>query len=117
MPLERARRLVGGEVGGDDVADVGEVAGLEAVAVDDRPPAVAHRFGEHRDHAAIGARRVLTRAENVEVAEADTVEAHRLGIDADVEFARELAGGVGAQGAREDRLVLGQLLGLAVGAA
>ena len=59
----------------------------------------------------------MPRAENVEITQADAVQAHRAGVDADIMFAGQLARGVGAERGWKHRLVLGKLDRVAVGAA
>lgn len=63
----------GEEVGMDDVVDVGEVAGLLAVAVDEGGFAGGDGFGEGGDDGGVGGVGVLARAEDVEVTEGDGV--------------------------------------------
>jgi len=68
-------------IGLDDVFDVGEVAGLSSVAVDDRRPAGQDLLHEVRDDGGVLGVRVLVRAENIEVPEADGLEAVEVGED------------------------------------
>ena len=97
-----------GEQRRDDVADVDEVAGLQAVAEDRRPVAACEPVEEDRDHATFEARR-LTRAEDVReprdhVARAvDPVEALQ------VLLAAELRDPVGRE--RQARALLGRRAG------
>ena len=100
----------------DDISDISEIASLRPIAIDQRPTPLAHDPGKERDHAAIGAGRVLPWPEDVEVPEANPVEPHCPGIDPDVMFARELGGGVGAERVRDHSLVLGKVQGVAIGA-
>ena len=85
-----AGRGRGGEVRGDDVGDVGEVARLEPVAVHDRVAAVEQRVDEERDHRRVGRVGALPRAVHVEVAQRDRLEPVELGEDAAVLLGREL---------------------------
>jgi hypothetical protein len=110
VECDAAERLLGlhrQQVRGHGVGHVSEVARLAAVAVDQGEATLGHEPGEERDDAAIGAGRVLPRAEDVEVAEAHPVQAHRLRIDPDIILAGELAGGIRAQRTRGHLLVLG----------
>ena len=74
------------------VLDVGEVARLQSVAVDDRRDVGGQRLEEERDHRRVGRRGALSRAEDVEVAERDALDQP-------------------GAGEREHVLLTGQLLG------
>ena len=91
------RRLAGPQHAVDDVGDVGEVARLLAVAVDGRRPSVEQRRREQRDHARVGRRGILPRAEHVEVADADGLEAVEPGEHPQVLLAHQLLQRVGRQ--------------------
>ncbi len=69
------RRLARAQHAVDDVGDVGEVAGLFAVAVDGRAAPRDQRGGKKGDHAGVGRARILARSEHVEVADHHRLEA------------------------------------------
>src|SRR3989454_10810605 len=70
-----ARGARGEQVGLDDVVDVREVPRLGAVAVDLEGLAAEAPEDEPRDHRGVLGLRILTRAEDVEVAEPDRLDA------------------------------------------
>src|SRR5215470_11559657 len=79
------------EIGGDHVVDVGEVSRLRPVAVDLERLALDRPEDEARDHRCILTLRILSRSEDVEIA-----QPHRLYIEETapyraVEFTRHLA--------------------------
>ncbi len=97
----------GEEVGADGVVDVVEVAAGEAVAEDGGGFAGHHFVGELGDDAGVGRVGGLAGAEDVEVAEADALEAIGSVEGLDVVLAGELLDGVGREGTREHVLLLG----------
>ena len=71
----RPVRVGGQDVGLDHVLDLGEVARLRAVTVDLHGPAFERGQNELRNDGRVLRRRVLTRPEDVEVAQADGLHA------------------------------------------
>ena len=93
----------GGEVGGDDVADVDVVARLQAVAERDRRAALDELAAEDRDDAALAVR-VLARAVDVRVAQRDRRQPVQAAVEAAVALGGVLALPVGRH--RRRRVVL-----------
>ena len=117
FPAQRFWMPHGGKVGGHGIGHVGEVAGLFPISEDGRPPALRHPLDEERDHTAIGARRILTGPEDVEITQAHAVEPHGLGVDSHIMLAGQFSGGIGAQRFGQHVFVFRQLGRVAVGAA
>ena len=107
----------GGEVRGHGIGYISEVACLGPIAENSRSQTEGHLFGKEGDHAAIGARRVLPGPEDVEIAQAHSVQPHRARVDKDIGFTGELTRSVGAECLRPHVLMLGQFARLSVGAA
>ena len=61
----------------DDICHLGEITGLFAVAMDLRRTVLEQRGCKHRDDSRVGRRRILARAEDIEVADADGLETMR----------------------------------------
>src|ERR687883_164254 len=88
------RRLGGEHVGGDNVRDVGEIARLLAVAVDDGALIAQERARETRDDAGIFRAWVLTWTEDIEVAQRDCLKIVRAREDLTIVFTDELCHGI-----------------------
>ncbi len=111
------RRGVGSlEVSLHHFGDVGEIARLPAVAVDQRTLPGRQRPDEERDDRGVRAVRRLPRAKDVEIAEPYGLQPVDLAEGGTVVLARQLGRGVGRQRQSRVRLVLGQLLRAAVSA-
>ncbi len=110
-----ARGLRRAQVRVHDVGDVGEVARLFAVAVDDGALAGQQRRDEARDDAGILRAGVLPRAEDVEVAQGHRLEAVGARPHLTVELAGELRRRVGRERLRRHLLLLRQRRLVAVG--
>src|SRR5262249_38245566 len=78
-PARRLGCLGGQQVGLDDVVDVGEVAGLRAVAVHFERLTAQPPLDESRDDRRVLRLRILARTEDVEVAEPDRLDAVEAG--------------------------------------
>src|SRR5882724_1974202 len=91
----RGRRVAGEPVGLHDVVDVGEVARLRAVAVHLERLTAQPPLDEARDDRRILRLRILTRAEDVEVAQADRLDVVEASPDRGVLFAGRLRHRVG----------------------
>src|ERR1044071_6219429 len=87
-------RFGSAHVRGDNVCDIGEVARLLAVAVDDGLLTAVERADKTRDDARIFRARVLTRTEDVEVAQADSLKIVGAREDLTIVFADEFGDGV-----------------------
>jgi hypothetical protein len=107
-PEPRAPRRRGRQVRLDDVVDVAEVARLRAVAEDARLLSGQRRGDELRDHGRVLRLRILARAEHVEVAQADGLEAVGARVDLHRDLAGQLASRRRARSARAHGLDLGQ---------
>src|SRR5690606_8038893 len=90
----------------DYVLDVNEVTRLLAVAEDGGALAAEHLAHKDGDHGRVLARRILPRAVDVEVAEADRFEAEALAERLAVVLAGDLRRGVGRQGVERVGLAL-----------
>ena len=85
----------GEEVGLDHVGDVTEVAAGLAVAVDPDRLVAEHGCNPFGDDRRVGPSRVLARTKNVEVAEADGVQAIAPGEDVGVKLVHQLGRRIG----------------------
>jgi len=85
----------GQDVGAHDVRDIGEIAGLLAVPVHVQRHAQVGLLHELGDDGRVQGLRVLARAEDVEVAQGDGLQAEGLGPDDGVVLGGELRDGVG----------------------
>ena len=111
-------RIFGGHgqpVHQDDVVDVGEVAAVFAVAVDQRRLMVHQLLHEQRYHRCIGAVGVLPPAEHVEIAQADGLHSVGFGKDIGIELVHILGDGIGRQGFPDHIFNLGERLAVAIG--
>lgn len=116
--------VYGGGIGGghgqhvhlDDIVDVGEVAGILAVAVDVGSLVLHELLHEQGNHGGISSVGVLAAAEDVEVAQADVLELVCAGEDVGIELVDVLGYGIGRQWLADYVLDLRQGLGVAVGA-
>ena len=97
----------GEQVGADGVVDEVEVAAGEAVAEDGGGFACHHLEGELGDDTGVGRVGGLAGAEDVEVAQADALEAVGAVEGLDVVLAGELLDGVGRERTGEHVLLLG----------
>jgi len=79
------------DVGGDDVVDIGKVARLFAVAENGRLLVVEDAVNKFRDDDGVFVVKGLSGAEDVEVPQADGLDAEVFGKDAAIVFAGELA--------------------------
>ena len=111
----RLRRLAGAQHAVDDVGDVGEVARLLAVAVDDRLAVLEKRRREERDDAGVRRSRILPRTEDVEVANRHRLEAVQPREHLAVLFGDELLQRVRRQRSGRHVLALRQRRRVAVG--
>lgn len=105
----------GQEVGLHGVVDVAEVAASLAVAVDEDVCAAEEGGGPFGDDGGIGARGILARAEDVEIAQADAAQAVGAGEDVGVEFVDVFGDGVRRERFADDVFLLGQAGVIAVG--
>lgn len=82
------------EIGLDGIVHIGEIAALEAVAVDERGLSLADAQHQPGDDSGIGAVGALARAKNIEVTQADELEAVQAAEYSRVELVDGLADGI-----------------------
>ena len=107
----------GQEVGLHGVVDVAEVTAGLAIAVDEDVRAAEEGGSPGGDDGGIGAGGILTRAEDVEVAQADAAQAVGAGEDIGVELVDDFGDGVGRERFADAVFLLGQAGVIAVGGA
>src|SRR5437660_1498443 len=90
-------RLTGEEICLHDIRDEGEVARLPAVAEDHRRGAAQGGGNEQRHDGSVMRVEILTRSENVEVAQHDRLEPMRAPERLAVRLARQFGRGVGGK--------------------
>lgn len=81
----------------DDVVDIGEVAAVGAVAIDNGRFVAHELFHEQRDDGGVGAVGILPAAEDVEIAQPDGFHPVDVGEDVGIEFVDVFGDGVGRQ--------------------
>lgn len=116
--------IYGGGVGGghgqhihlDDVVDVGEVAGILAVAVDVGGLVLHELLHEQGNYGGISSVGVLAASEDIEIAQADVFELVGAGEDVGIELVDVLGYGIGRKRLADYVLDLRKRLGVAVGA-
>ena len=107
--------LHGEDVHQDHIVDVGEVATVLTVAVDDGRLVRHQLLHEEGNHCRIGAVGVLPPAEHVEIAQADGLHSVGFGKDIGIELVHILGDGIGRQGFPDHILNLGERLAVAIG--
>lgn len=107
--------LHGEDVHQDHIVDVGEVATVLTVAVDDGRLVRHQLLHEEGNHCRIGAVGVLPPAEHVEIAQADGLHSVGFGKDIGIELVHILGDGIGRQGFPDHIFNLGERLAVAIG--
>ncbi len=110
-----------GGIGGQEIAvghvgHEGEIAGLVPVAVDDRLAALEDGGNEQRDHGRVGAGRVLSGTEDVEIAQRDRFEAVGGGEGLGIVLGGQLCRSIGRDRSGEVGFALGDERLVAIGA-
>src|SRR5688572_9897554 len=108
------RRLGGAKNGIDDIGDIGEVARLLAISVDSRLPTFGERTQHDRDHARVSRTWVLSRTEDIEIANRDRLETVETHEKLHVLLAHELLQRIGRQRIGRHLLALWQRWKVAV---
>lgn len=90
----------------DGIGDIGEVAAVAAITVDGGACSFDECLAEDGDDGGIGVVRVLIGTEDVEIAEADIVEAIGLVENVGIVLGGQFADGIGRQGFADPVLYL-----------